>query len=187
MILVIDDDQAVRMSIRLMLERAGMECATAADERSAFNIVRAREPQLIILDMNLTLGTTGRQGIEMLRKLRVLVPNVPVILITAWGTIALAVEGMSLGAAYFITKPWRNSDFLSQVRKALKDAETANEERSHVPTLEHVERSTVIEAIDHCNGNMTAAAELLGITRQALYRRVQKYGIPVDYKPRDLK
>ena len=187
MILIIDDDRAVRMSICLMLEKAGMECETAADERSAFDAVRAREPQLIILDMNLTLGTTGRQGIEMLRKLRVLVPNVPVILITAWGTISLAVEGMSLGAAYFITKPWRNSDFLQRVRKVLKEAEVVGEERNRVPTLEQVERSTVIEAVDHCNGNMTAAAELLGITRQALYRRVQKYGIPVDYKPRDLK
>ncbi|MBD5315783.1 MAG: response regulator [Bacteroides sp.] len=184
MILIVDDDRAVRMSIKLMLERAGMVCETAGDERSALEAVREREPQLIILDMNLTLETTGRQGIEMLRKFRVLVPDVPVILITAWGTISLAVEGMSLGAANFITKPWRNVDFLAQVRKALKDAEKAGEERNRVPTLEEVERSTVIEAIDRCNGNMSAAAELLGITRQALYRRVQKYGLPVDYKPR---
>lgn len=182
MILVVDDDNAIRMSIAMMLDRSGMQCETVATEQQALDAVRNRCPELVVLDMNLRLSTTGRDGIELLRKIRVLQPHVPVILITAWGTVQLAVEGMRLGAADFITKPWRNIDFMARVRKVLDGARAMAEQRLKIPTLEEVERRTVIEAIDSCNGNMTAAATLLGITRQSLYRRVEKYGIPVDYK-----
>lgn len=175
MILIIDDDQAVRMSLSLLLRQAGYESEAVGNAADAIAAVRSREPQLVILDMNLTLSTTGRDGIELLRRIKVLCPDTPVMLISAWGTIALAVEGMGYGAVDFVTKPWSNRDLMAKVRKALD----RNEEPTAPPTLEAVERQAIIDALRRNNYNQSLAAEELGITRQSLYRRIAKYGIPV--------
>lgn len=119
MILIVDDDNAVRMALSLALERAGFEPLAVGNEAEALDAVRSGRVELVILDMNLTLSTTGRQGVEVLRKIRILQPDVPVIMITAWGTIPLAVETMNYGAADFVTKPWSNADVIVKIKKAL--------------------------------------------------------------------
>lgn len=105
MILIADDDKAIRLSLDLMLRHNGYDTATASSPEEALAIVRSRQPSLIIMDMNYGGGTDGNDGIELLRKIRILAPDTPVILITAWGSIPLAVEGMKYGASDFITKP----------------------------------------------------------------------------------
>ena len=182
MILIVDDDRSLRMSIGLMLKTGGFESMEASNEADALAIVRSEHPDLMILDMNLSLTTTGDDGIELLRKIRILAPDVPVILITAWGTIKLAVDGIQHGAVDFVTKPWSNRDFMAKIRKALDDSAKAKQKAAEVPTLEATERETITKAVDRCDGNLSKAAELLGITRQALYRRIEKYGIKIDYK-----
>jgi DNA-binding NtrC family response regulator len=107
-----------------------------------------------------------------LRKIKILAPEVPVILISAWGTIPLAVEGMNYGAADFVTKPWNNRDFLAKIRKTL-DASKPQK----LKTLDEVEREAILDALKQSNGNLTQVAAALGVTRQALYRRMEKYGI----------
>ncbi len=64
--------------------------------------------RLVLLDMNFSLSINGEEGIELLRKIKILKPEMPVILITAWGSVELAVKGMKLGASDFVTKPWNN-------------------------------------------------------------------------------
>lgn len=177
MILIIDDDRAVRMSMSLALSKKGMECLAVATEAEALAAVRKQEVRLAVLDMNLTLSTTGRQGIELLRKIRVLRPDMPVILISAWGTIPLAVEGMGYGAVDFITKPWSNDDLAAKIRKALARADDSISKAQHIDTLDEMEREAIIKAVRTSGGNLSEAAARLGITRQALYRRIEKYGL----------
>ena len=64
------------------------------------------------MDMNFSRATDGTEGLELLRRVKVLRPQMPVILMTAWGSIPLAVEGMKLGAADFISKPWGDNERL---------------------------------------------------------------------------
>lgn len=177
MLLIIDDDNAVMMSMSFALKRAGFDCLTASNEKDALQAVRNPEVELAVLDMNLTLSTTGQQGLEMLRKMKILRPEMPVILISAWGTIPLAVKGVNLGAADFMTKPWSNLDLIEKIKKALADAAAEQQEREHVIPLDAVERDAVVKAIRMSDGNLSDAAAKLGITRQALYRRIQKYGL----------
>ncbi len=177
MILIIDDDRAVRLSIGLVARRCGYEYAEAATERDALDYVRRPDVRLVVLDMNLTLSSTGTQGIEMLRKIKVLRPELPVILLTAWGTIPLAVEGMKYGASDFITKPWDNADLRSKMKKLIADADHSIAESQRIESLESVERDAIIHAIELSDGNLSVAAQKLGITRQALYRRIEKYGL----------
>lgn len=176
MILIVDDDQAIRLSIGLMLRQAGFEYEAVSDEDSALSAVRRDDLELVILDMNLTCTTTGRQGIDMLRKIRILAPKVPVILLSAWGTVPLAVEGMGYGAVDFVTKPWANRDFMAKIRKALAAAEKAARADA-VDTLDNTERQAIAKALRQSDGNLSEAAQLLGITRQSLYRRMEKLGI----------
>ena len=103
MILIIDDDSAVRSSLSFMLKRAGYEVRTAPGPREAMDTVRTEAPALILMDMNFTLSTTGEEGLTLLKQVKVFRPDVPVILMTAWGSIQLAVQGMQAGAFDFIT------------------------------------------------------------------------------------
>ncbi len=83
------------------------------------------------MDMNYSLSTTGEEGIHLLRQTKIYQPDTPVILITAWGSIELAVEGMRFGAFDFITKPWNNRLLLQRVETAinLSRTEPENEDR----------------------------------------------------------
>ena len=120
MILIVDDDSAVRSSLSFMLKRAGYEVKTAPGPREAMNIVRVESPALILMDMNFTLSTTGEEGLTLLKQVKVFRPDVPVILMTAWGSIQLAVQGMQAGAFDFITKPWNNAALLQRIETALE-------------------------------------------------------------------
>ena len=120
MILIIDDDSAVRSSLSFMLKRAGYEVKTAPSPREAMDIVRAEAPALILIYMNFTLSTTGEEGLTLLKQVKVFRPDVPVILMTAWGSIQLAVQGMQAGAFDFITKPWNNAALLQRIETALE-------------------------------------------------------------------
>lgn len=177
MILIVDDDNAVRMSIALALKRAGYEPLTAASEAEALVAVRDERVRLAVLDLNLTQSTTGRQGVELLRKFGILRPGLPVIVITAWGTIPLAVEAMTRGASDFMTKPWSNADLLAKIKKALAKSEREMEEASRTETLDTIESDAIRQALRRCDGNVAEAAKQLGITRQSLYRRMEKFGI----------
>ena len=109
MILIIDDDSAVRSSLSFMLKRAGYEAQTVPGPREAMEVVRSVAPDLILMDMNFTLSTTGEEGLTLLKQVKIFRPETPVILMTAWGSIQLAVQGMQAGAFDFITKPWNNA------------------------------------------------------------------------------
>lgn len=120
MILIVDDDSAVRSSLSFMLKRAGYEVKAVSGPREAVDVVRAEEPALILMDMNFTLSTTGEEGLTLLKQVKIFRPDVPVILMTAWGSIQLAVQGMQAGAFDFITKPWNNAALLQRIETALQ-------------------------------------------------------------------
>lgn len=119
MILIVDDDAAIRKSLAFLLKRTGYEVETCSAPDDAVGLVRNNPYQLILMDMNYGISTTGEEGIALLRKVKVFQPDTPVILITAWGSIDLAVEGIKAGAFDFITKPWNNRLLLQRIDTAL--------------------------------------------------------------------
>ncbi|MDE6306163.1 MAG: response regulator, partial [Muribaculaceae bacterium] len=119
MILVVDDDSAIRMSLKLLLGRSGYEVELADGPARAIEIVRSVTPQLVLLDMNFSRDTSGIEGLTLLRQIKVFQPDTPVILMTAWGSIPLAVEGIKAGALDFISKPWDNRNLLRTVATAI--------------------------------------------------------------------
>lgn len=125
MILVIDDDSAIRSSLKLMLKRASYDVMTVGSPTEAIAVVRGHAPQLVLLDMNYSLATDGEEGLTLLKQIKVFRPEVPVILMTAWGSIQLAVKGMRAGAFDFITKPWNNLALIQRIETAINLSGTA--------------------------------------------------------------
>lgn len=115
MILVVDDDLAIRTSLSLVLKRAGYEVKTVATPSEAIDVVRGVAPRLIMMDMNFSLSTDGIEGLTLLKQVKIFQPQVPVVLMTAWGSIQLAVEGIKSGASDFIAKPWDNQALLQRI------------------------------------------------------------------------
>jgi two-component system NtrC family response regulator len=111
-----------------MLKRAGYDAEAVSNPREAIDVVRAEAPALILMDMNFTLSTSGEEGLTLLKQVKVFRPDVPVILMTAWGSIQLAVQGMKAGAFDFITKPWNNAALLQRIETALELTTSSEEE-----------------------------------------------------------
>ena len=126
MILVVDDDKNIRLSLKLILERNGYDVALAEGPKEAMQIVRNTPAvELVLMDMNYTRATDGEEGLTLLRQVKVFRPEVPCILMTAWGSIDLAVQGMRAGAFDFITKPWDNGVLLDRIETAIKISYTS--------------------------------------------------------------
>ena len=121
MILVVDDDRSIRLSLKLILERNEYEVALAEGPKEAIQMVRNNPSvELVLMDMNYTHATDGEEGLTLLKQVKVFRPDVPCILMTSWGTIELAVQGMRAGAFDFITKPWNNGVLLDRIETAIK-------------------------------------------------------------------
>jgi DNA-binding NtrC family response regulator len=120
MILIVDDDIAVRTSMSLLLKTAGYVVDTADNAEGAFQKIIKVNPQLVILDLNFSNDTSGREGMSLLEKVRQVNTSVPIILITGWASIELAVQGIKAGANDFINKPWNNEHVLQSVETLLK-------------------------------------------------------------------
>ena len=167
-ILVIDDNEAILTALRFCLKDTFEKVMTLTSPESIITLLGQEEVDIILLDMNFTLGVNnGQDGLVWLQAIRKHHPEIPVVLITAYADVQLAVRGLKRGAADFITKPWDNDELL----RKLKDVLDASNE---VATLDEVEAEHIRRAIDRAHGNLSKAAELLGITRQTLYNKMKK-------------
>lgn len=119
MILIIDDDIAVRTSLTLLLKNEGYDVAGAGETKEAIALIKNQLPSLIILDLNFSIDTSGKEGMQLLQQIKKINETIPIILITGWGTIELAVQGMKLGASDFLNKPWSNDHVLQTVKTLL--------------------------------------------------------------------
>lgn len=119
MLLIVDDDLAIRTSLMLLLKKEGFEVNGVSSPEETFEVLRTKTPELILLDLNFSIETSGNEGMALLQRIKKHNQAIPVILITGWGTIDLAVRGMKEGAIDFITKPWQNEYLIQSVRTIL--------------------------------------------------------------------
>lgn len=168
-LVVVDDNAAILTALKICLGMEFERIVTLSSPDKLVETLAAEETvDLVLLDMNFSLGVnSGQDGLFWLRAIKKLHPHTPVVLITAYADVQLAVKGLKYGAADFVTKPWDNEKLISTLHDAIDRG------RKVVP-LEQMEQEHVQRAMEQCHGNVSRAAELLGITRQTLYKKLKK-------------
>ncbi|WP_405633313.1 sigma-54-dependent transcriptional regulator [Pseudoalteromonas sp. Ld20] len=127
-ILVIDDQADVRMAAIVALNQIGYQCIEAQGPEQALGLINSSTISLILLDMNFKLDTTsGDEGLRFLKQLQSLGSTIPVVVMTAWASVDVAVKAMQLGALDFIEKPWNNLRLTAVVQQQLKQQKTSHD------------------------------------------------------------
>lgn len=119
-ILIVDDDRTVCQSLKLLFSTKGFDVQYIINPLNVIEFIETFKPDIVVLDLNFTLEASGDEGLQILQKVHAVFPALPIILITAWGTLELAVKGMKSGAVDFITKPWDNAQMVSAVKTQLQ-------------------------------------------------------------------
>lgn len=164
-ILVVDDNPAILTAVKICLDGVFERIITLNSPDAVLTTINQEHIDVILLDMNFSLGVnSGQEGIIWLEAIQRHHPDIPVVLVTAYADVKLAVRGLKNGAVDFVTKPWDNDELI----RILKDAIDNSKE---VVPLEQIEKEHVKKVVDKCHGNMSKAAEMLGITRQTLYKK----------------
>lgn len=116
-ILIADDQKDVLEALRLLLKPEGLETETASSPAMALAALEKRDFDAVLIDLNYARDTTsGAEGLDLLARIRDLDAHLPVLVMTAWGTVDLAVEAMRRGARDFVQKPWDNARLLATLR-----------------------------------------------------------------------
>jgi sigma-B regulation protein RsbU (phosphoserine phosphatase) len=140
-ILVSDDQIDVLEAIRLLLKGAGHQADTVESPKAALAAVQARTFDLILMDMNYSRDTTsGDEGMALLDSLLARDGSVPVIVMTAWSSVDLAVEAMRRGAVDFIQKPWDNARLLATIEKQVSRSSDRKKSKSELEIARHVQQ-----------------------------------------------
>ena len=119
-ILIADDQPDVLEALRFLLKAEGYQTEAVSSPTAVVNALETRDYDALIMDLNYTRDTTsGQEGLDLLGKIQSTDPTVPVIVMTAWGSVELAVEAMRRGARDFVQKPWDNARLVSIVKTQL--------------------------------------------------------------------
>jgi DNA-binding NtrC family response regulator len=183
-LLLLDDDPDVGLAAQLLLQRrvGPVTCLRRPAELPA--ALDRLQPALLLLDLNFGPGRTdGSQGLRLLDELRQRPAPPPVVVMTAYADIERAVQAVRRGAWDFVTKPWDNARLVGTCLEALQRpalgnvAAPASAETAAVQPLAAQERAALVAAMAEAQGNLSAAARALGLSRAALYRRLEKHGL----------
>jgi DNA-binding NtrC family response regulator len=115
-VLIADDQTDVLEALRLLLKGEGYTIETATTPSGVLRALEERELDVVLIDMNYARDTTsGREGLELLQRIHELDPTLPVIVMTAWGSVEGAVDAMRVGARDYVEKPWENASLLARL------------------------------------------------------------------------
>ncbi len=163
--LVVDDDDVFRERLALALSRRGYEVSTAASVKQALAMAAVETPELAVVDLRLTDGL----GLEVLSALKKADPNTQVVLLTGFGSMAVAVQAMRLGATHVLAKPVDADDVLNAFR-----LEHQLPPQDAAPSLARAEWEHISRVLSECGQNVSEASRRLGIHRRSLQRKLQK-------------
>jgi DNA-binding NtrC family response regulator len=196
-VLVADDQTDVIEAVRLLLESEGMTIIAATTPAQALDAVRTQAVHAALVDLNFEQGrTSGDQGLDLVTRLHQVDSMLPITVMTAWSSIGLALEAMRRGAKDFVEKPFDESRLIATLRSqaelcqalrriaeleaqlaVVNGGGTATTGNFEAMRLREVEGQLVRTAMQKARGNVSRAARALGLSRSALYRRLERHGL----------
>jgi DNA-binding NtrC family response regulator len=202
-VLLADDQADIRDALRLLLKREGYETQAVASPAEALSAIESREFDAVLMDLNYARDTTsGQEGLDLLTNIQMLDSTLPVVVMTAWSSIEVAVEAMRRGARDFVQKPWENTRLLSilrtqiDLRQALRQASRLEAENrilraesrptflakspAMAPVLELIGRIGPSDANVLITGEHGTGKEVVARTLHALSNRTSKPMVTVN-------
>ena len=202
-VLLADDQSDIRDALRLLLKREGYETHGAASPADALAAIESREFDAVLMDLNYARDTTsGQEGLDLLTRIQMLDSTLPVVVMTAWSSVEIAVEAMQRGARDFVQKPWENNRLLSivrtqiELRQALRQASRLEAENrllraesrptflakspAMAPVLDLVARIGPSDANVLITGEHGTGKEVVARTLHALSNRASKPMVTVN-------
>jgi sigma-B regulation protein RsbU (phosphoserine phosphatase) len=171
-ILIADDQPDVLAALRLLLKGAGYQTEAVTSPAAALHAIAADAPDLVLLDLNYTRDTTsGAEGLDLIARIRALNRALPLVAMTAWGSIEMAVEAMRRGVGDFVLKPWENARLLETLRQQLARG------REQRRAVEQERQSALLDA------DFAAARELQQSLLPRALPRLQGYDLAAAWRP----
>jgi DNA-binding NtrC family response regulator len=202
-VLLADDQADIRDALRLLLKREGYETYAVASPAEALSAIEAREFDAVLMDLNYARDTTsGQEGLDLLSRIQMIDSTLPVVVMTAWSSVEVAVEAMRRGARDFLQKPWENNRLLTilrtqiDLRQALRQASRLEAENrllraesrptliaespSMQPVLDLIARIGPSDANVLITGEHGTGKEVVAQTLHALSSRTSKPMVTVN-------
>jgi sigma-B regulation protein RsbU (phosphoserine phosphatase) len=128
--LIADDQPDVLAALRLLLKGAGYQTEAADSPAAVLNAIEKQKFDLLLMDLNYARDTTsGKEGLDLISRIQAVDHDLPIVVMTAWATVDLAVESMRLGVRDFVQKPWENSRLLRKLRTQIEQGQVRRREQ----------------------------------------------------------
>jgi len=164
--LIADDQPDVRAALRLLLKGAGYQTEAADSPAAVLDAIQHQQFDLVLMDLNYARDTTsGKEGLDLISRIQALDHDLPIVVMTAWATVDLAVESMRLGVRDFVQKPWENSYLIRKLRTQIEQGRVRRREhnREHQLKVEmnearEIQRGLMPRRMPHLPGFNLASA-----------------------------
>jgi two-component system response regulator RegA len=168
--MVVDDDSIFRSRLVRALSSRGYPTYDAGDADSAVELARKIRPQRAVVDLRMP----GTGGLDLIRELIAIDPNIQIVVLTGYGSIATATEAVRRGAIDYLSKPADADQILASFEKVKEEEEDPTLASANTPSLARVEWEHIQRILFDCGGNISEAARRLGIHRRSLQRKLSK-------------
>lgn len=169
--LVVDDDEIFRTRLMRALASRGFEPIGAGSAEEGLLLARRHRPPRAVVDLKMS----GKSGLELVTDLAAIDPDIDIVVLTGYGSIATAVEAVRRGAIDYLTKPADTDQILARFDGGEPSAATQQVVQEATPSLARVEWEHIQRILEDCDGNISQAARKLGIHRRSLQRKLAKY------------
>lgn len=172
-ILIVDDDDAFRERVARAFVKRGYDVRVASSGASAVELAAADSPELALVDLRMP----GEWGLHTVRELVQIDGSTKIVVLTAYGSIATALEAIRLGAAGYLQKPATLDEIEIAFRRSEATPDQSVEAPTRVPSLARAEWEHINRVLTECDGNIRKAARLLGLHRRTLQRKLAKFPV----------
>ncbi|MDW7774123.1 MAG: response regulator [Desulfobulbaceae bacterium] len=170
-ILLVDDESNFRERLRRAFEKREYQVFTAGDYDEAIRVIRQKMPGMAVVDLRMP----GKSGLELIKDALTIHPEIRIVVLTGYGSIATATDAVKLGAVSYLPKPADIDDIITAFSRTTDLDLPDPEENFQAPSLARMEWEHINRVLHDCRGNISAAAKKLGLHRRTLQRKLNKF------------
>jgi two-component system response regulator RegA len=170
-ILLVDDEDFFRDRLKRAFVNRGFTVFEAADYNEAVAEIKENSPDMAVIDLRMP----GKSGLDVVREAKRLHPDISIVVLTGYGSIATATEAIKSGANSYLPKPADVDEILRAFCEDNEDETIDSDKEFETPSLARAEWEHINRVLTDCNGNISEAAKRLGLHRRTLQRKLYKY------------